>query len=190
MFIYFLLIYRGNKLTLHLQNGRLNKSSNFAAFAYRVAGLRPNGTIAVITDLVQVFNPLTVRIVRAAAAPHLSYNSDAQVSFWVLLFGIRIGDKEVNVLKSTFPKITFGCSLRSLTWPSWVKTPFTWCCVIFLKYFMVKFWQNIWRNRGNCSCSERKCLSWRLALASFQNGGSENGAGKWSPTTGLFPTVI
>lgn len=189
--MYFFLIYWGNKLTLHLQNGRLNKSSNFAAVAYRIARLRPNGTIAVITDLVQVFNPLTVRIVRAAVAPHLSYNSDAPVSFWVLLFGIRIGDKAVNVLQSTFPKISFGCSLRSLTWPSWVKTPFRWCCVIFfLKYFTVKFCQNIWRNRGKRSCSERKRLSWPLALASFQNGGSENGAGKWSPATSLFPTVI
>lgn len=38
--------------------------------------------------------------------------------------------------------------------------------------------------------TERERLCWRLALASFQNGGCENGAGKWSPTTSSFPAAI
>lgn len=63
-----------------------------ATAAYRVARLRCDGTVAVITDLVQVLNPLTVWIVRAAVAPHLSYNPDVWViSFFVvvLMFGLE-----------------------------------------------------------------------------------------------------
>lgn len=125
--------------------------------------MRCNGTTAVLADIVQVFNPLAVWIVRAAVATHLSYNSDGRLSFIVWNWGQRSKCFVClflilkNISKNQFWLQFLVADLAFLS-----KNPFrmTLCHVLKIPNRYI-----LRRHRGKCSCSERKRRSWRLPFS-------------------------